>query len=236
MSTSRDHIVRWRQWAVEQAIKTSPRSAYPDDVTRLAGQLLKWVLHESQEFVPPPIDSRICGNCDSPMPTGCSGQFVDQPSCLLFSPPQDEAATLPADPAQTASVVDTAEEPIDVGIIMAEGTRTRAMARGGRRYVARSYKLRAPVDKRHDLIVAFNAMVLDVAMDAIRNDYSCFWRRQPSITLAPASEGWLGVTEPHEAFLHASCRIFLDERYTPIVKPVDEGERTPWLDDPFVGQ
>lgn len=83
MSTPRDHIVRWRQWAVEQAIKTSPRSDYPDDVTRLAGQLLAWVLHNSQEIVPPPIDSRICGNCDSPMPEGCKGAFMGERSCLL---------------------------------------------------------------------------------------------------------------------------------------------------------
>lgn len=83
MTTSRDHIVRWRQWAVEQAIKTSPRSAYPDDVTRLAGQLLAWVLHESEEIAPPPIDSRICHNCDMPMPEGCKGTFRGHPTCRL---------------------------------------------------------------------------------------------------------------------------------------------------------
>lgn len=83
MSTSRDRVILWRQWAVEQAIKTSPRSAYPDEVTRLAGQLLTWVLHESDLIVPPPIDSRICGNCESPMPKGCEGTFAGQPGCML---------------------------------------------------------------------------------------------------------------------------------------------------------
>lgn len=118
------------------------------------------------------------------------------------------------------------KEPIDVGLQLPMGEKSRVMEVGGARYIARTYKIRSPLESRHQLIAAIRNTARMVVETSTERGFQCFWRAEPWIEFIPAIKAnpHFGIAADVE-HLKAGFRIFVDSRLADLpVEHLPEGE------------